>query len=304
MIGLNRTEVNALSSISKGSSSIKEIAVDLKRSHTRSTVIVRSLEEKGFLTRSRKGLEYKVSLTGNPFVNTIKPLLRTRDRRLSLMTDNGLFLLGLLSGVSQALTKNDLVRYSALSPSTVRDFLNTGVKTTTLRRIGRTYHISRSSEDLRSFIEEYSSYSIGKELAKRADDFTVHWRLGFETIYSSSCTTKDQMTGPTGFRKFGLDLIATRSYHHFTPFPRRIGIEEMAIDNILLNMDDPRNIVNTALFLARNMPAIDTSALLFIAGLYNIQDICLDILSFIDGRTDHIENVIGREDFDDKLEIY
>jgi len=304
MIALNRTEFKALTSIARGSTSIKKISKDLDRSQTRSSVIVHSLEEKGFLTRARIGLEYKVVLSNNGFMFTLIPSLRIDDPRLSVITDNGLFLLGLLSGERTDLTKKDLVRFSNLSHSTVRDFLNAGVKTTVLKRIGRTYHISRSSDDILQFVREYSSYSIGRELSKKTEDVRIHWRLGFETIYSSVIRTDDQVTGPTGFRENGMDFTSMRSYYHFTPFPRRIGIEEKVIDNILMNKDDPRNVVNSALFLAKNIHIIDTSALLFISRFYNIEGLCLDILAFIDGRTDSIENVIKRDDFDDKLRMY
>jgi hypothetical protein len=296
-----------MKAVARGDTTIHMLARSLKRSNTRTSVIVKALEEKGFLTRARHGQSYEISFPPNRFMDHLKPFLISEGPQLECIADNGMFLLGLLTGPASDLRKRDLIMISNLSNSTVRDFLNKGVNSAVLKREGTRYRISNSLGGLRDFILDYSAFATWNMLSRISQDCVVHWRYGFEMGYSTSSESRNpigQITAVTAFSASGVDFLANRAYYHYTSFKREIGLEDHILDAIMVDKADPRNVLNSTIFLKKMRGRVDEQRLMSMAVIFGLQERVKEMLDFLNGKRDKIPDVIDRKEFDGKYRVY
>ncbi len=235
--------------------SLKKLGDSLGITEGRASQIVKSLEKKGFVTSSRKGMTKVIRLANSSFAQSLADLLSVESNVPweKLLSNSGLpFLLGAIS--------NERAFTAGLDRSTIwrtrRNFLMHGISI----RHGRE-NVERN-ERLYRFALDYANH-VGNEfiLANIPDGSVILWksvsecmfRIGYE--HADEVEAQSENSHPTAvsvFQDYGIPLISHDLYCFFSPTVTSITPEEIVLHTLLIDPDNRTNTAYALLFILKH----------------------------------------------------
>jgi hypothetical protein len=100
-----------------------------------------------------------------------------------------------------------------------------------------TYFISPRFNALHDFVVEFRHYLNEKIAREFANDAIVLWEWNTDFIIESKRPEERQgfqLTGVSLFPLFGIRLLAPSSYFFYSPFPRKLRIEDAILHSLLI----------------------------------------------------------------------
>jgi hypothetical protein len=237
-IGLGRDELRCLRFIAgHGTAHAFEIASALGTSKVQLSRIVSNLVDKGFISTEKLGLSKNISLSETKHAALWRKLaLEFGHMRLHELLSGGS--LEVLSAIdSQQLTnRRQIAENSLISEATAARVLES------LRQLGivqkdGAYRISARFQILAEFTAEFRRYMNQKLALEFAPDAVIVWERNEEFIIESSKSEQKDgflLTGVSAFARFGVPLLAPKSHFFYSPFARKLRLEDAIIHSLLV----------------------------------------------------------------------
>jgi DNA-binding MarR family transcriptional regulator len=237
-IGLGRDELRCLRFIAgHGTARASEIASALGTSKVQLSRIVSNLVDKGFISTEKLGLSKNISLSKTKHAALWRKLaLEFGHMRLHELLSGGS--LEVLSAIDsqQLANRRQIAENSLISEATAARVLES------LRQLGivqkdGAYRISARFQILAEFTAEFRRYMNQKLALEFAPDAVIVWERNQEFIIESSKSEQKDgflLTGVSAFPRFGVPLLAPKSHFFYSPFARKLRLEDAIIHSLLV----------------------------------------------------------------------
>lgn len=255
---LGKQELKVLEELAFGEyRNISELAEALGRSPGRVSKVLRSLGEKGFVEKRKKGVSREVHLSGYKHAVSFKRMASQHPHMKfdELLHGSALeMLLPLTYGKFKA---REIAGLAGVSGVTVKRRLKELKEKGVVVREEGLYSIGPFYPWLADFIQEFQSsinWNLARSFSKTA---VVLWERGKEFLMKAEEEKEVENFFPTCYEKmsgFGVNLVLTGSrYYFYSPRRERLRPEDVALHTLYLEKT-PRNILYVLLLLAKNPP--------------------------------------------------
>lgn len=288
-LNLTESELKVLQVISKeGSVSVSHLCDKTKLESSMVRRTVSSLDRKGFIRKHRIGMPKEISLSDSKHAMTFRDMVLKAAHIPFHKYISGSSLEVLSTICSMKLgTRKDILKHSNVSESSIaRVFLK-------LKRVGivqkreSAYSISPAFGILKDFIMEFRHY-VNQKLANGfSKNSVILWERNDEFIIESDTKKEDegnfQLTGPSAFGRFGIQLFMMSSCHYHSPRVKKIGLEEI-IAHCFLIPRSQRTMLPLLLVWKKNEKDIDRDHLINISEKYDVRKFIDSISNYFDTR--------------------
>ena len=263
---LSKTDLRIIRAIYQGTSTLRELVDELDLSVPRVSTAVSRLEDMGFLEKSKRGRRVTIHFSDRIHMENLKQMFAKKLQVDRILSGSGLpILLTLMipemsipheTMEASGLTKQEITLMSGLSRVTVHSELNALMLTGSVYRAARHYKVSKTMEELKSFLKNYSQYlalqtinDISRNTGISENKFIVQHAAGSEFVisahYDVSLENLENIANlePTAITKAtneNLHFLSDSAYYHYSMNGRHIREEDMIIDMVLLNPSSPR----------------------------------------------------------------
>jgi hypothetical protein len=304
---LNSIEWDILTSVARGETDLKTIAKAMDRSLNRTSVIVAGLEGKGFLTRRRFGLSYRVTLAENGVADHLRRLVLDGLPLNRYLVDSRIIVLATIADARWVLGAPDLAWLTGLSKSSVSLAIHDALRYGVLKKEGRSYRWGGRMEALRSFLTEYARYDNGRAASCIEKNSSVAWQLGPDFIIATPAGLPRRAAEPTGVTAFSLNdlqIVSTRFYYHITGKPRTLRPEDHAVDNILLEPGNVTHLTYSLVYLKRNGRRTDWHYLDRLCRIYGLGDLGAKMTQYLKHGRGTLTGFPTDDEFREKIALY
>lgn len=237
-IGLGRDELRCLRFIAgHGTARASEIASALGTSKVQLSRIVSNLVDKGFITTKKLGLSKNISLSETKHAALWRKLaLEFGHMPLHELLSGGS--LEVLSAIDsqQLANRRQIAENSLISEATAARVLESLRQLGIIQKDGA-YRISVRFQILAEFTAEFRRYMNQKLALGFAPDAVIVWARNEEFIVESSKSEQKEgflLTGVSAFARFGVPLLAPKSHFFYSPFARKLRLEDAIIHSLLV----------------------------------------------------------------------
>jgi predicted transcriptional regulator len=303
---LNKTEISILQNLLHGEKTVKELCEDVNRSLTQTSALVLALFEKGFVSRHRDGMVYKVSFSSNTFAVILKELMNRKFPVERFISDSRMDVAAILAGANRPLKTREIAIMSGLSPSIVRYAIHDMIRHGILRKSATSYRMSERMEKLRKFLLEYSFFTNHRMISRATDDAIIEWQMGFEFIFTSEDVLEERYGVPTGVTAFsndGVTIYSNRFTYHHAPNVLKLRREDWIVDNILAHPDSITYLLYSLIYLKKNLERVDPAYLEQKAFLYGLESMGSNMVSYV-LENESIPGFPSHKEFNEKYMIY
>ena len=213
--------------------------------------IVTSLQHKGFVDVSKKGITKHVGLSSNLHAVKLKTMLHKRSYMplAELLQGSSMQILAVLST-----GKADLIRMldeSRLSEATIRRNISAFKRHAIMQHRDTEYELSRDLKDMIEFLRDYCSYFAVSTLNK----ISLHGRFiishGFEFLFTSDITIRHENIKPTGLTAISKIIPLMHTENHYFYSLRELSCEEIAVHAITIDPYSKRNLTYVILYMLK-----------------------------------------------------
>ena len=237
-IGLGRDELRCLRFIAgHGAARASEIASALDTSKAQLSRVISELVAKGFLSTERLGLSKNISLSETKHAVLWRKLaLEFRHMPLHELLSGGSLEVLSAIGSQQLANRRQIAENSLISEATAARFLESLRQLGIIQKEGA-YRISPRFQILAEFTAEFRRYMNQKLALEFAPDAVIVWECNEEFIVESSKSEQKDgflLTGVSAFARFGVPLLAPKSHFFYSPFTRKLRLEDAIIHSLLM----------------------------------------------------------------------
>jgi predicted transcriptional regulator len=303
---LNPTEFALLRRLGDGETTLADLARAIGRAGSRTSVLVAGLELKGFIERKRTGMAFRVSLAERGFVSDYRRLLVEDPTLPSLFADSHIDVYAMLAQTRIPLRARDIAWFTGHSYSSVITAIREGIGRGFVRRDGRAYRLSDQADHVGAFLAGYAHDAVARRARLLAPGTVVHWSLGFEGIVSTpqSLAAREGMeTGITALSRGGVELTGDRWYYHLALARRSIGIEDHAIDTILLGEGSTSSVTFALIYLKKHEKVVWPS-LERLCRVYGLGSLGTEMKRFLRSGKANALALPTKQEFDEKFAMY
>ena len=296
--GINNQQLAILETLSTQSKTIGQIARDVGMSSGRTSQLVKTLQEDGFLHKERSGTSKRTSFSDRLFAEYLRGVILRNRIDLSDMFRYPYFDI-LLTLKDRELDKESLASETDASLYQVRKYVLQLERKGILRTSDGKVKISRTLPELNRFLDAYSSYSNHKRLRGMTSEGAIVWENALEFIFFAPIDegiSGAELTGISAMSRYGIDIVSDRVYYHYLGNGRELRVEDIAIDTILAANLQPRGILYTLLFL-RKVETFDWKHLISRGKEIGHKKIARDLVNFLRGRDPRSRGFPSRGEF-------
>jgi DNA-binding MarR family transcriptional regulator len=214
-----------------------EIASALGTSRVQLSRVIPDLVEKGFLSTEKLGLSKNISLSETKHAGLWRKLtIEFGHMPLHELLSGGS--LEVLSAIgSRHLTnRRQIAENSLVSESTAAQVLENLRRRGIVQKEGA-YRISPRFQILAEFTAEFRRYMNQRIALGFAPDAVIVWERNEEFIVESSKSEQKDgflLTGISALAEFGVPLLAPKSYFFYSPFTRKLRLEDTIVHSLLI----------------------------------------------------------------------
>lgn len=201
--------------------------------------VVASLEDKGFLTTKKNGLSRIVALSETKHATLLRRLVLEFGHMSfeELLSGTSLEVLSAICNLA-LMSRKEIAQAALVSEASVALVLIKLKRVGVVQKAGVTYDVSPRFQTLRGFVVEFRHYLNQRTAREFASDAVVLWECNSEFIIETKTAhAKDgfQLTGVSSFARFGISLLAPKSYFFYSPFPRtrKLRLEDVVLHSVL-----------------------------------------------------------------------
>lgn len=328
MYHLSKSEVTILQLVFDGETTLKEVADSMGLSRSRITVLVQSLERKGFLQKQKRGVSTRISFAHHVFIEYLKQMFKRHLQVHKLLADSALKLFLTLiipemanpngSGDHVFLSLSQIQHFSGLSRSTINRTMKNAMQALAIYKNQGRYQISPSQVSLKAFLTSYALHAASTGMTAYARTHSIsevsvvlHTVCGMDYTFSVRDTeslypspTVVPTVVPTAFTAYsmnGLLFLSLNQFLHATGSGRLIGTEDHIIDTILMGPRNSQYIAYSLLYLEKYFNKIDMERLISLSQVYDLE---YEIRGMIEYLETHPERKSDRTKVGDHGRIY
>jgi len=199
---------------------------------------ISTLEAKGFVTAKKLGLTKTVTLSDTKHAELWRKLVLEYGHMAldELISGGSLEVLAALCYV-RLHGRREIAEQTSMSESSVAKVLERLKQVGIVQKRDGTYFISPRFKALQDFVIEFRHYLNGKITREFANNAIVLWEWNTDFIIESKRPEEGQgfqLTGVSLFPLFGIRLLAPTSYFFYSPFARRLRIEDAILHSLLI----------------------------------------------------------------------
>ncbi len=279
MFTYTRAELITYRAVCEGKSSTRTLSSSLGISERQVYRTVERLRSKGLVLPKRAKAEAILPAQGS-HAQALRDFLLSGQAPIEVILGGRLLVL-----LSIMTAPKDLERVSyetLIGPSSVRVYvwqlkgLGVVLDTSEGLRISPTDHL------MIRFLDDFSKGVCRAEMEQIAPQGVLRWSSGLEFLFSSGSTVGEtRETGTTAMSAFGLKFFSNTRCFHWAYWHPRLGVEEIAIHNILIEPDNPR-IVAYSLLLLHGVD-FDRARLIKEAKYRGLENFARKMLDVLDG---------------------
>jgi DNA-binding MarR family transcriptional regulator len=237
-IQLGRDELRCLRFIAgHGTARVSEIASALGTSKVQLSRVISDLVDKGFLSTEKLGLSKKISLSETKHAVLWRKLaLEFGHMPLHELLSGGSLEVLSAIGSQRLVNRRQIAENSLISEATAARALESLRQLGIIQKEGA-YRISPRFQILAEFAAEFRRYMNQKLALEFAPDAVIVWERNEEFIMESSKSEQKDgflLTGVSAFARFGAPLLAPKSHFFYSPFRRKLGLEDAIIHSLLV----------------------------------------------------------------------
>ena len=241
---LAKTEILMLEQIAKGNKSIKSLALALNVKERRIYVIVKNLEEKGFIERINRIVESKEALHIKLFLQ----LLADFPNLAPVLCDSGI---PIFIALLKPLTIEEISQETGFKKTTIYNKIQEANKRSMVRKTISTFKLNEKMwAKLMDFLQELKKYELLTD--KRIPvSSTIYYKKNKEIVFSSKEKTNAVKTAFSAYEKYGIKLLTVKNYYYL---PKKELTKDDLLKHSLYILEkekDIRNIIFVALFYAK-----------------------------------------------------
>lgn len=235
--------------------------------------VLGSLRENGFIQAEKVGLSKIVSLSEAKHAVLLRRMVLEFEHVPfhDLLSGATLEVLSAISYLKLR-NRNEIRENSLVAETSVAKALERLKQAGIIRKMDSTYSVSQRFEILKDFVTEFRHYLNQKVASSFANDAVVLWECNSELVVESKRREEGNgflLTGISVFAKFGIQLMAPRSYFFHSPFIRELRLEDVILHSLFVNS---RNILPTLLVWKKNEREIDQDYLESRAEKYGVRN--------------------------------
>lgn len=303
---LNITEIKILDSIFDGAITPGDISARIGKSLPTISRSISKLEQKGFVEIERKGISHFIRFSSNEFVNYYKELIIKEFPLVECLSGWRMTFLALFTGKINRLSKSDLHLKTGMSPHTIRKYITTAKRYGVLKEVPYGFRISKRMDILRDFLISYAQHISGKMVHSISNEVLVHWKFGFEFIYSVPSGYSSPIgftTGVTAFSNDNVIIRSQRAYYHYVPFKTKPRKEDYIIDNLLINKAGRQSIMYSLFYYKKYSHEINSKHLAQLSKISGLASLGRDLHHYLHENKDY-QDFPEREVFNEKYQMY
>jgi DNA-binding MarR family transcriptional regulator len=268
----------------RGTARASEIASALNISKVQLSRVISGLVDKGFLSTEKLGLSKNVSLSETKHAMLWRRLALEFGHMPfhKLLSGGSLEVLSAI-GSKQLANRKDIAENSLISEATAARVLESLGQLGVVQREGA-YRISPRFQLLAEFTAEFRRYMNQKLALDFAPDAVVVWERNEEFIVESSRPQeKDDflLTGISAFARFGVPLLARKSHFFYSPFTRKLRLEDAIIHSLLVPNG---SLLPTLLVWKKNEGRLNMQYLRQRAEKYDAATSVIEIVSYFESQ--------------------
>ncbi len=244
---MNRTELGILELVLDKALPEKLIAAELERSPSWISECVHHLVDMGFLSLGRNGISRIIRISDNGLGASLRRLMK-ENRMLDydlILPNSGLIILPLL--LEPGTNMDEICRRTRLTSRTVhyrlRDWKSIGL--IDLGKYPKSISLSGYHPNLSNFLVEYCKHRNRRFLNKTCPEGDIVWEWRDEFLFSTSGRMDDINYLPAGVTRlhdFGVELVHTYEYYHFSIGKESVTLEESLVQTVRTDPMNPRPI--------------------------------------------------------------
>ncbi len=283
---LTGKELKLLSLLARhGKASVSEVVAELRELPPQMSRVIAGLQEKDFVRTERAGVSKILSLSETKH--------SALWRKLGLEFEHIPFD-ELLSGVSLEVlsaicflnlrNRKEIAKHCLVSEASVARTLERLKQVGIVEKAEPGYRVSTRFQTLKELVIEYRHY-LNQRIAKRfADDALVHWECNNEFILETRRREEGDgfhLTASSVFARFGVTLLSTKSYFFYSPFRRKLRLEDAVLHSLQLRNVSPLPVL---LVWKNNQTRLDMSYLRNAGEKYGAGQLIDRIVAYFESR--------------------
>ena len=248
-MALTSTELDVLEQLARGNTLMRTIMASLDKSQPQVYRAARTLEEKGFATRSRG----RISPSGQAFTTLLLQLVITFPNLKALLADSGI---PLLTGILTSKSIKELEKGTGLAKSTIYKKLKEAHNISVVKKQrGKYVFNDQLWGKLRQFLMEYKEYQENVD-SRVPLGSVIYYKTNEEIIFSSKQELDATLTGFSAFEQHGIKLLM-HTYYYYIP-NKKLSLSEV-FRHTLHIIEKERTVYNlilTTLFYAKHKKSL------------------------------------------------
>jgi len=283
---LTRTEIELLKRVTESSSSVSELGKRLGKSQPRTSIILKKLQEKGFVALRRKGMSKLVEFDDTKHAILMRNLLLRYNHIPweNLLTSSSFTI---LNGIVHGLTNQELEE--AISKTTLwrhlRDLMAHGI----VIQEDNNYKINPRHETLINFFEEYANYTIQQLANEASEKASIIWRNFIEFLIRVPYQDKIRkpnffLTALSALAKYGIEIISDYDYYFYTNRKRRLSKEDYTLHTLLVEKGNVTYVTYALLSIKKFREELSKSYLLKEAQRFGLEKQVNAMLLFLERK--------------------
>jgi len=224
--------------VNAGSARPSEIASTIHAPRPYTSRILRTLEGTGFVTIKKTGLSKIVAISETKHATLWRKLVLEFGHMPleKLLSGTSLSVLSAICSLTLS-NRREIAEAASVSESSAALVLEKLKRVGIVRKVASAYGVSQRFQALKEFVIEYRRYLNQRIAQEFANDSVVLWERNTEFIIETEAPQPKngfQLTGLSSFARFGIPLIAPKSYFFYSPSPKRLKLEDIMLHSLLL----------------------------------------------------------------------
>lgn len=268
--------------VNAGSARASEIATIVSTPRPHVSRVLRALEDKGFVGTKKAGLSKIVAMSETKHATLCRKLLLEfgHMRFEELLSGTCLEVLSAICSLTLS-NRREIAQAASVSERSVALVLEKLKRVGIVQKTASTYGVSPRFQTLKEFVVEYRRYMNQRIAQGFASDAVVLWECNTEFIIESKepqAKNGFQPTGVSSFARFGIPLIAPKSYFFYSS-AKRLMLEDVILHSLLLP-ERERNLLPTLLVWRKQEKAMNVQYLKTRAERYGATELVREILAY------------------------
>jgi len=224
--------------VNAGSARASGIATTIHTPRPHVSRLLGALEDAGLVTIKRIGLSKIVAISETKHATLWRKLVLEFGHMPldELLSGTSLEVLSAICSARLS-TRREIAQAALVSEPSVALVLEKLKQVGIIQKAASVYKIPPRFQTLMEFVIEYRSYLNLRIAQEFANDAVLLWECNAEFIIESQSPRAKkgfQLTGASSFARFGVPLIALRSYFFYSPSDGKLKLEDNVIHSLLL----------------------------------------------------------------------